>query len=108
MSSPQTHIYEGNYNNKDLMNREKYFNETGHYGSDEEIAKRGDGGSTNYYSLPKNATELKHLIRHKNMGHAIGEAFCALYRLNDNGEYKRNLTKALYYIQSELDWIKDK
>lgn len=70
--------------------------------------KRGDGGSTNYYSLPKNATELKHLIRHKNMGHAIGEAFCALYRLNDNGEYKRNLTKALYYIQSELDWMEGK
>ena len=70
--------------------------------------KRGDGGSTNYYSLPKNATELKHLIRHKNMGHAIGEAFCALYKLNDNGEYKRNLTKALYYIQSELDWMEGK
>lgn len=66
---------------------------------------RGDGGSTSYYELPKGATELKHLIRNKNMNHAIGEAFCALYRLNDNGEYKRNLKKALYYIQSELEWI---
>jgi hypothetical protein len=64
---------------------------------------RGDGGSTNYYKLPPNATELRHLIRYKNMGHSIGEAFCALYRLNDNGEYERNLKKALFYIQSELE-----
>lgn len=69
--------------------------------------KRGNGGSTSYYKLPKNATELKHLIKHKKMEHSIGEAFCALYRLNDNGEYKRNLQKVLYYIQSELDWIKE-
>lgn len=48
MSSPQTHIYEGIYNNKDLMNREKYFNETGHYGSDEEIAKREQIGGNHY------------------------------------------------------------
>ena len=116
MGKPEDYIMKQEYNNKNLMSREKYFNETGHYGSDEEILlreqqieasspKRGDGGATSYYSLPKNATELKHLIRHKNMGHAVGEAFCALYRLNDNGEYKRNLTKALYYIQSELDWV---
>ena len=26
---------------------------------------RGDGGSTNYYELPKGATELRHLIRYK-------------------------------------------
>ena len=48
MSSPQTHIYEGNYNNKDLMNREKYFNETGNYGSDEEITKREQIGGNHY------------------------------------------------------------
>lgn len=49
MSSPQTHIYEGKYNyNKDLMNREKYFNETGHYGSDEEITKREQIGGNHY------------------------------------------------------------
>jgi len=68
---------------------------------------RGNGGATSYYELPENATELKHLIKHKKMEHSIGEAFCALYRLNDNGEYERNLRKALYYIKSELDWIEE-
>jgi hypothetical protein len=65
---------------------------------------RGNGGSTSYYELPEGATELKHLIKHKKMEHGIGEAFCALYRLNDNGEYKRNLIKAKFYIENELEW----
>ena len=64
---------------------------------------RGDGGSTNYYELPKGATELRHLIRHKKMSHSIGEIFCAIYRLNDNGEYLRNLKKAKFYIDSEIE-----
>ena len=65
--------------------------------------KRGDGGSTNYYELPKGATELRHLIRYKKMSHPIGEIFCAIYRLNDNGEYLRNLKKAKFYIDSEIE-----
>lgn len=79
MSSPQTHIYEGNYNNKDLMNREKYFNETGYYGSDEEIAKREQIGGDHYnnkkiqpidYILENNlpyceGNVVKYVTRHK-------------------------------------------
>ena len=68
-----------------------------------EQPSRGDGGSTNYYELPKGATELRHLIRHKKMTHSIGEIFCAIYRLNDNGEYLRNLKKAKFYIDSEIE-----
>lgn len=73
--------------------------------TDKEIEQtsRGDGGSTNYYELPKGATELRHLIRHKKMSHSIGEIFCAIYRLNDNGEYLRNLKKAKFYIDSEIE-----
>ena len=59
-----------------------------------EPSTRGDGGSTNYYELPKDATELRHLIRYKKMSHPISEIFCAIYRLNDNGEYLRNLKKS--------------
>lgn len=70
--------------------------------------QRPSGGSTHYYELPKNATELKHLIRHKKMSHPIGEAFCSLYRLNDNGEYKRNLEKAKYYIETELQYLEER
>ena len=66
-------------------------------------SSRGDGGSTNYYELPKDATELRHLIRYKKMSHPIGEIFCAIYRLNDNGEYLRNLKKAKFYIDSEIE-----
>ena len=73
--------------------------------TDKEIeqSSRGDGGSTNYYELPKGATELRHLIRHKKMSHSIGEIFCAIYRLNDNGEYLRNLKKTKFYIDSEIE-----
>lgn len=37
------------------------------------MKNRGDGGSTSYYELPKNATELKHLIKHKKMEHSVGD-----------------------------------
>ena len=65
---------------------------------------RGDGSATHYYELPKGATELRHIIKYKNMEHGIGEAFCALYRLNDNGEYLRNLKKAKFYIDSAIEY----
>lgn len=68
---------------------------------------RGDGGSTSYYKLPEGATELRHIMKYKRMEHGIGEAFAALYRLNDNGEYLRNLTKALFYIQCEIEYYKE-
>lgn len=70
--------------------------------------KRGDGGHTDYYDLPKNAKVLGDLIRHKKMGHGEGEAFCALYRLNDNGERLRNLKKARYYIDEEIKYEETK
>jgi hypothetical protein len=42
------------------------------------------------------------------MEHGIGEAFCALYRLNDNGEYLRNLKKAKFYIDSAIEYEESK
>lgn len=73
-----------------------------------ETELRGDGGATNYYELPDGATELRHLIKHKKMEHGIGEAFCALYRLEDNGEYERNIRKAIFYLECELEYLKVK
>jgi len=69
------------------------------------LDSRPSGGSSYYYELPKGATELRHLIRHKHMEHGIGEAFCSLYRLNDNGEKRRNLEKVIYYCQAELGYM---
>lgn len=64
---------------------------------------RESGGSTHYYELPDGATELRHLIKHKNMTHAEGEMFCSMYRLHDNGEYIRNLEKIIFYATCELN-----
>lgn len=72
------------------------------------IEHRGNGSATHYYELPSGATELRHIIKHKNMGHGIGEAFCALYRLNNNGEYLRNLKKAKFYIDCEIEYEENK
>lgn len=69
---------------------------------------RGDGGNTNYYNLPEGATTLNDLILHKDMRHGIGEAFCAIYRLNDNGEYLRNLKKVRFYINEAIKYEENK
>lgn len=64
---------------------------------------RESGGSSHYYQLPEGATELRDLIYHKGMSHPHGEAFCALYRLKDTGEYKRSLEKVIYYCEWLLE-----
>ena len=66
---------------------------------------RESGGSTHYYSFPE-CTETKDIIRYKKMTHSEGEMLCALMRLHNNGEYKRNLEKILYYAKSELEYLK--
>ena len=66
-------------------------------------SNRGNGTTASYYELPEDATELRHLIKHKKMNHGIGESFCALYRLDDNGERERNIRKAISYLQWELE-----
>ena len=83
---------------RDSHSFEDYLNE-----NQRATTKRKSGGSTHYYTIPKGTTELHQIIRHKKMPHGIGEAFCALYRLNDNGEYIRNLEKVLFYVGLELE-----
>lgn len=65
--------------------------------------KRESGGSTSYYSFPE-CSETKDIIRYKKMTHPEGEIMCALMRLHDNGEYKRNLEKIIFYAKSELEY----
>lgn len=64
-----------------------------------------DGETANYYAIPEDATELKHLISHKKMNHSIGEAFCALYRLHDKADVEYNLKKVKSYIDFELEQL---
>jgi hypothetical protein len=65
-----------------------------------------DGLYSSYYDVPKDSRDLIDLINHKNMNHSIGEAFCALYRLNDKDTPQRNLEKVIYYANRELERIK--
>jgi len=70
---------------------------------EESKSTRGNGGMVDYYKIPEEAKQLSDLIYHKNMNHSVGEAFCALYRLNDNGEKKRNIRKVIRYMELELE-----
>lgn len=42
-----------------------------------------DGSTAIYYELPDYATELQHLISHKNMNAQIGEVFRTCYRYGE-------------------------
>lgn len=44
---------------------------------------KSDGGSTDYYQLPPDATELQDLIEAKNMNFAVGNIFKACFRLGE-------------------------
>lgn len=67
-----------------------------------EIDAHNNGGSTDYYAVPEEAETLSDLIEHKRMEHGIGEAFAALYRLNDKDTRLRNLHKAQFFIDREI------
>jgi hypothetical protein len=66
-----------------------------------------DGSTADYYTIPNDATELKHLIWYKNMNAQVGEIFRSTYRLNDcpHSDAVRNLNKIIAYAQQELERI---
>jgi hypothetical protein len=66
---------------------------------------KSDGGATSYYELPPHATELRHLISHKNMSKSRGDIFKACYRLNekDGGDIMYDLNKIKFFIDDLLE-----
>lgn len=58
-----------------------------------------DGGSTDYYQLPENASELNDLIEHKEMSFALGNIFKACYRFGEKDTASRlyDLNKIIYF-----------
>lgn len=44
-----------------------------------------DGSTASYYELPSGATELQHLISHKNMNFFVGLIFCLCYDYSKDG-----------------------
>jgi hypothetical protein len=49
----------------------------------ETTKETSDGSSTNYYKFPEHATELRHVISHKNMSFSRGNLLKACYRLGE-------------------------
>lgn len=60
-----------------------------------------DGGATDYYRLPANATELNDLIEHKRMSFALGNIFKACYRFGEKDAASRlyDLNKIIYFAE---------
>lgn len=65
---------------------------------------KSDGGSTEYYSLPDNASELNDLIEHKEMGFALGNVFKACYRLGEKegADIMYDLKKMEFFVTKRL------
>jgi len=82
-------------------------------GVDHECSHRAtnNGGSTDYYQLPPNVTDLQDLIEHRQMNFSQGNMFKALYRANvesnTHSSYERDLNKIIWYAQRELSRIKE-
>lgn len=67
--------------------------------------EQSDGSTASYYELPKNATELQHLISAKNMNAQIGEIFRACYRYGQvsHSPELRDAKKIKFYIDAEIE-----
>lgn len=72
-----------------------------------------NGGKTSCYDVPKDAETLNDLIEHKDMRFWRGEAFKALYAIDerasrsDNASEGRELNKVIYYAKRRLEVIKN-
>ena len=61
------------------------------------------GGSSEYYELPPEATELQDLIEHKNMNFAVANMFKASYRLGQKPGTSEiyDLDKIIFFAKRE-------
>lgn len=69
------------------------------------MKEKSDGSTAKYYELPVGATELQHLISHRNMNAQIGEIFRACYRYGQasHSDQLRDAKKMLFYAQAEVE-----
>lgn len=64
-----------------------------------------DGSTASYYELPEGATELQHLINHRNMNHCDGVLFelCYDHAMASSTEEKLIIARSMvYYAESEV------
>lgn len=64
-----------------------------------------DGSTASYYELPEGATELQHLISHRDMNAQMGEIFRAVYRygIASHSDKLRDAKKVKFYIDAEIE-----
>lgn len=72
------------------------------------MLEKSDGSTAKYYELPANATQLQHLISHRNMNAQVGEIFRACYRYGRvaHSDQMRDMKKIMFYAQAEIDRLK--
>ena len=70
---------------------------------------KSDGSTARYYELPEHATELQHLISHKNMNAQIGEIFRSCYRYGEasHSNRLRDAKKIRFYAQAEINRLEN-
>ena len=69
------------------------------------LNNQSDGSTADYYQLPDDATELQHLISHRDMNAQIGEIFrsCYRYGIASHSDKLRDAKKIKFYIQAEIE-----
>jgi hypothetical protein len=69
------------------------------------VKTASDGGSTQYYTIPEHASELRHLISHKGMSKARGDIFKACYRLGEKKgvDAQYDLNKMKFFIEDLIE-----
>ena len=68
------------------------------------MTSKSDGSTASYYQLPEHATELQHLISHKDMNAQIGEIFRSCFRFGqaEHSDKVRDAKKIFFYISAEI------
>lgn len=66
---------------------------------------QSDGSTADYYKLPEGATELQHLISHKDMNGQLAEIFRTAYRYGtaSHSDKLRDANKIKFYIDAEIE-----
>ena len=68
-----------------------------------EDSSKSDGLTAQYYELPEGATELHHIISHKNMNANLGEIMRSCYRYGEasHSDKLRDIRKIIAYAKFE-------
>lgn len=91
--------------------QDKYINAVHEYNAEvaskihQGVSGKSDGLHADYYTLPKNATQLQDLISHRNMNAQIGEIFreCYRYGLASHSDELRGINKIFFYAKAEKE-----